>query len=78
MTQLTTYYSLHNFAKIFYSGAGQTGVYFITKQCLDPENGVTKLLQDVSNYLPINMATYPRTPEYSRGTALFTSNVAGF
>jgi hypothetical protein len=43
----------------------QTGVYFITKQCLDPENGVSKLLRDVSNYLPINMATYPRTPETS-------------
>jgi len=37
--------------------AVQTGVYLITKQCLDPEN--------VSNYLSINMATYPRTPETS-------------
>jgi len=65
MTQLATYYSLHKLAKIFYSVAVQTGVYFITKQCLDPENGVSKLLQDVSNYLPINTATYVRTPETS-------------
>ena len=55
--KITTYYSLQNFPKIFYSVAVQTGVYLITKQCLDPEN--------VSNYLSINMATYPRTPETS-------------
>jgi hypothetical protein len=30
MTQLTTYYSLHSSAKIFYSGTVQTYVYFIT------------------------------------------------
>jgi hypothetical protein len=50
----------------FYYMAVRTGVYFITKQCLDTENGVSRLLQDVSNYLPINTATYARTPETSR------------